>query len=219
MFQRRIGGAGGGSDKGRAGGGAVVAVGLGITLAVGAGGTSVVGEAAGAGASSVSVSSGSSAVPRGRARIGTQRSQAAQVRLTRQGVRVRSRLTDDAVDCAGHAYGQLRDFFRSHPCVGLHRALFDIRDRRGDVILLAVAWVEMPDEAGARALHRLVDADGTGNITELSRERGRYRSVRFTGDLYASHRDGTMVTNAQLQPVARGGAGLAFTSILTTAVR
>jgi len=77
----------------------------------------------------------------------------------------------------------------------------------------------MPDEAGAAALHRLVDTHGTGNLTELSRERGRYRSVRFTGDLYASHRDGTVVANAQLQPVARGGAGLALTSIVTAAVR
>jgi hypothetical protein len=43
-----------------------------------------------------------------------------------------------------------------------------------------VSWVEMPDEAGARALKQLVDGNGTGNVTELSRERGRYRTVRYT---------------------------------------
>jgi hypothetical protein len=87
------------------------------------------------------------------------------------------------------------------------------------VVLLAISWVEMADEATAREFHQLVDSHATGNITELSRERGRYRPVRYTGDIYASHRDGTTVSNAQAQPVARGGAGLALTSIVTHAVR
>jgi hypothetical protein len=51
---------------------------------------------------------------------------------------------------------------------------------------------------------QLLDADGTGNMTELTRERGRYRSVRYTGDAHASGRDGTVPVNAQAQPVARG---------------
>jgi hypothetical protein len=77
----------------------------------------------------------------------------------------------------------------------------------------------LPDESSARDLHRLLDTDRTGNVTELSRERGRYRSVRFTGDFYASRREGTVVVNAQAQPVARGGAGLALTSVVTNAVQ
>jgi hypothetical protein len=78
-------------------------------------------------------------------------------------------------------------------------------------VLLAVSWVEMADEATARELRRLLDADGTGDITELTRERGRYRSVRYTGDAHASGRDGTVLVNAQAQPVARGRAGLVLT--------
>lgn len=58
---------------------------------------------------------------------------------------------------------------------------------------------------------QLLDADGTGDITELTRERGRYRSVRYTGEAYASGRDGTVLVNAQAQPVARGRAGLVLT--------
>ena len=47
----------------------------------------------------------------------------------------------------------------------------------------------MPDAAGAAALKSLVDRPGTGNITELSKEQRRYRSVRFTGQHYASLQD------------------------------
>jgi hypothetical protein len=64
----------------------------------------------------------------------------------------------------------------------------------------------------------LIDSSGTGNITELSREQGRYRTVRYTGDAYASRLDGDVVVNAQAQLVLRGAAGLALTSLVTTAV-
>ncbi len=84
--------------------------------------------------------------------------------------------------------------------------------------LVAVSWVEMATDAETRQLKQLLDRPGTGNITELSRERGRYRSVRYTGDAYASRRDGTVIVNAQAQPVARGWAGLALTSVATHVV-
>lgn len=76
----------------------------------------------------------------------------------------------------------------------------------------------MPTQAGARQLKTLMDTGGTGNATELSRERGRYRTVRYTGGVYASRRDGTTVVNAQAQPVVRGSAGLTLTSVVTAAV-
>jgi hypothetical protein len=70
-----------------------------------------------------------------------------------------------------------------------------------------------------RRFHRLIDGSVTGTIDELSRVRGRYRSVRFTGDIYASARDGTAVVNAQAQPVARGWAGIALTTIVNDTMR
>lgn len=76
----------------------------------------------------------------------------------------------------------------------------------------------MPTEDEARKLKSLMDTGGSGNVTELSRERGRYRTVRYTGEAYASRRDGSVVVNAQGQPVARGWAGLALTSIATHVV-
>ena len=211
IVRRRIGGAWGGSDPGprRSGAGAAL--------------VALVAAAAVAGGASTAVSSagslGSGANVRAGTQVGPQRSQAARARLVARGVRVDAQATDDAADCAAHSYGEVRDFFRQRPCVALHRAAFQVRDDRGDVVLIAVSWVEMPDEAGARAFKTLVDVHGTGNATELSRERGRYRSVRFTGDAYASRRDGTVVANAQAQPVAPGTTGLALTSITSELVR
>lgn len=213
MANRRIGGKGGGSDK-ASDTGTIALVVFAFVLALAAAGTSaVVGGASGSG------SPGASSGARGPTRVGNQSSQAVEARLVRQGIRVTGRLTEDGASCAEHAYGQVEDFLRRRPCTGLHRAVLELRDRNGDVVLLAVSWVEMPDEASARAYQDLVDTHGSGNVTELSRERGRYRTVRYTGYPYASSRDGVVVVNAQAQPVGRGTGGLALTSIVTEAVR
>jgi hypothetical protein len=60
-----------------------------------------------------------------------------------------------------------------------------------------------PNEAQAVELKRILDGPGTGNVVELSRERGRYRGVRFTGEHYASRREGTTVISAQAEPIGR----------------
>jgi len=41
---------------------------------------------------------------------------------------------------------------------------------------------ETSTEADERALRQLLDGAGTGNVTELSRERGQYGTVRYGGD-------------------------------------
>lgn len=210
MAGRRIGGAGGGSDKGKRGGAALA---VGVAVVIGVGGVSVA-----VNASTTSGSANSSAGSRVQVRVSKAESQSAEVRLAKQGFRIAAKVTNDATDCVGHSYGQMPDFFRRQPCEAIHRALFQIRDAKGDVVLVAVAWVQMPDEASARDLKTKLDSDGTGNITELSREQGKYRTVRFTGDAYASRIDGTVVTNAQAQPVLRGATGLALTSLVTNAV-
>lgn len=56
------------------------------------------------------------------------------------------------------------------------------------------------DAAAAAALKSLVDRPATGNVTELSKEQRRYRSVRFTGQHYTSTQDGVTVINAQAEP-------------------
>jgi hypothetical protein len=71
-------------------------------------------------------------------------------------------------------------------------------------VLVAVAAVEMPDAGAARELGVLMDRGGTGNITELSKDRGRYRRVDYEGAGYRSRVDGTVVVNAQAQVVVAG---------------
>jgi hypothetical protein len=213
---RRIGGAGGGSDKGvGAAPVAVVAVaGLAMAGLGGAGAVGAVGAGSGAaGAAGVSGTSGVSVSVR-LSKPGRQQSRTAQRRLSARGLRVRVQAQDSGSDCAARAYGQVVEFFRGTPCVGVYRALFEVRGSGGVVVLVAASWVHMPSEAGASAYRELVDTHGTGNITELSRERGRHRDARFTGHVYASRRDGTVVANAQAQPVGRGAAGLALTEIV-----
>jgi len=124
------------------------------------------------------------------------------LRLRQRGFRVSFQSTADNKDCAAHAYGQVREFLREHPCVTLHRALLQVADRRVGVVLVAMAWVQMPDAGEAAALQSLVDRPGSGNITELSRERGQYRNVRFTDQGYPSARDDTVVITVQIQPLA-----------------
>ncbi|MHA6620154.1 hypothetical protein ACU436_23910 [Pseudonocardia sp. DLS-67] len=141
----------------------------------------------------------------------------AQLRLLRQALRVEQRF-DSTDDCVAHSYGQVREFFREQPCVALHRAWFDVRDGRRGLVLVAVSWVEMPDTRSARELHELVDTYGTGNVTELSREEGPHRRVRFTGKHYVSRRDGPTVMNAQAEPIGRAGVAAELERIAASAL-
>jgi hypothetical protein len=140
------------------------------------------------------------------------------LRLGKKGYQVRTRTRFDGTDCAGHAYGDVAAFFRDRPCLALGRMSFEVKDRRGKVVLVAVSSVAMPDRAGAGAYKRLVDRHGTGNVTELTREQGRYRSVRFLGRPYGSRPDGLVVTNVQAQPVDRGPGDAVLRMMMETAL-
>lgn len=139
-------------------------------------------------------------------------------RLRRQEVQVRLRASSDDTDCVAHSYGQVRHFFRAHPCIGLHRALLEVTAEGAGSILIALASVRMPDQRSAVELKALLDRYGTGNVVELSRESGRYRRIRFTGKAYASRLDGDTATNAQAQPVAPGLIGRRLTEMVTNAI-
>ena len=139
------------------------------------------------------------------------------VRLRTNGYHVTVRVAQGG-DCVAHSYGTVQGFFRSNPCSSLSRAVFELRDRHKNVILLALSQVDMPSVAAARSYKALVDRDATGNITELSRESGAYRSVRYTGDFYASSLDGRTVRNAQVQPVGWWPAAALLNSIRSDAL-
>jgi hypothetical protein len=136
------------------GGGAVLATVVALVLGVGgAGGAAVIGGGSG---SSATASSARSTQARQRDTT------AARIRLEARRLRVTDERFDVTTDCAAHSYGQVRRFFREQPCTALFRASFRARDRRGTVVLVAIAWVEMPDAGSARECHRLVDTHGHG---------------------------------------------------------
>lgn len=202
-----------GKPKSKGGGPALAVV---LVVALGTGGTAVGVSASGGSVSSASASSSSSGARSSQAR---QRSSLnVKLRLEQRGFRVESRF-DRSADCVARSYGAVREFFRDEPCTGVSRALFEVHDRRKNVVLVAVAWVEMPGSASARQFHDLVDRPGTGNVTELSRDQGRYRNVRFSGEHYASRRDGTTVVNVQAQPVGRAAVAAGLVEIVADAAR
>ena len=187
-----------------------------VTLALASAGGTAVGVGSATSGSNVSVSADVGVRVNARARDHDSRSVVR--RLERIGLRFRPRWETADTDCAAHSYGEVQRWFREHPCEALYRALFEVRDRHGTLVLVAVAWVDMADEARARELKRLVDRSGTGNVTELSRERGRYRSVRFDGEHYASHQEGSTVVNAQAQPVGRAARAAELAELVRAAV-
>lgn len=186
---------------------------VGSALALGASG---VGAAAslGGGSSSASAANGGSAKPNSKPKPKANGSGIQDIRrlLQRAHQHAETKESDTGTDCATTSYGQVRDFFREHPCDALARALVEVRSGRA-VALVAVAIVDMPDEQGAIALKRLVDVQGTGNITELTGE------GRFTGRFYASRREGTTVVNAQVEPVGRAAAAVALAELAAQTLR
>lgn len=112
--------------------------------------------------------------------------------------------------CEPHSYGRVREFFRSHPCEWLVRSYLAVHDGNLGVVLVALSWVGMPDASSATEYKHLVDAGGTGNIMELSRDTGSYKAVKYDGRFYASGLDASSVWNVQLQPF--GAIPISFVS-------
>ena len=122
-------------------------------------------------------------------------------RLEAQGLHVERSSSDSDDNCAAHSYGQVAGYFADHPCAGLERAWYEVGDDAGHTAVVSVAWVEMPGPDSATELKALVDRPGTGNLTELSREDGPHRDLRYSGWYYRSQLDGDVFTSVQAQPL------------------
>ncbi|MCP2257069.1 hypothetical protein LX15_000754 [Streptoalloteichus tenebrarius] len=105
-----------------------------------------------------------------------------------------------ALPCGAHAYGEVKRFLDTTPCLALARALYEASEQ-GHRVLVAVAWAEMPDRASADALKELADREGSGNITELSQELPQHAGTRFTGRFYRARTDGATTVIAQSEPL------------------
>lgn len=131
--------------------------------------------------------------------------------LERAGWTVQVRATSADGDCVADSRGAVHAFLDRHRCTALFRALFDVRDSRGRTAVVAVAWVDLPGTPDAIDFRSLVDRGGSGNLTELGGAR------RFTGQHYASSRDGVTVVNAQAEAAGTAPTGADLDRIAGTA--
>jgi len=195
---------------------------LGYLMATGSGHSPAVspGSSSGSAAGSSSGTAGAvGAPPEGATSAVDPRLAAVVRRLRGTGYQVTQGTAEDDTDCAAKAYGQTQAYLAAHRCVGLHRALLEVRTPRGASGLVAIAWIGMPDQAGATALKGELDRPGSGNIAALSQDDARYRSVVFRGLYYASARQDTAVVTAEAQSMVPGLTGAQLRSIAAASVR
>jgi hypothetical protein len=108
------------------------------------------------------------------------------------------RATDDQSDCAAHAYGRMKDFFLRTPCSSVHRVLATSRQGNRQVVIAAYAIV-FASTTRAQAFTTLVNADGTGNVSDLLREGVTYPGGprQLPDAAFAAHAAGTRVVVAE----------------------
>ncbi|MET8847361.1 hypothetical protein [Amycolatopsis sp. NPDC004625] len=100
-------------------------------------------------------------------------------------------------DCAAKSYGDTQGFFRDNACQSLVRALYTT-ESGGAKALVSVVVVGMPDSSKAQALKALTEKDGTGNVTDLVKDKTfagtGTPSVSGKDAAYASKVEGTNTT-------------------------
>jgi hypothetical protein len=72
--------------------------------------------------------------------------------------------------CGEHAYGETKAFLNQKQCQQLTRSVFTTKVQ-GRTIYVSVSVVQMADEGTADELRKLTDKDGSGNVSDLVREK------------------------------------------------
>jgi hypothetical protein len=129
-----------------------------------------------------------------------------------------TRAPDTDSDCAGHAYGDIKDYLAGSPCDHLSRQLF-VAKVDGRTIYTSVSVVTMPDEEKADELRKLTDKDGSGNVADVVKDGlaevdGLDRLTKGGG--YASKQSGrdVVIVEADFPPADRSGDEQADEDIL-----
>lgn len=117
------------------------------------------------------------------------------------GLEVVDRATQDDTECVSHSFGQVRDLLTTTPCVSLTRLLMTVRDDRGTLIAVSVAWVQFERPEVAAEWKRVEDVHGTGDITPLSPSLLQLDPITFTAHHYDSQQLDTTVVVAESEPV------------------
>ena len=134
---------------------------------------------------------------------GNKESIKATIRLKRMGLHPTTLDADSDKRCDTHSDGDVQSFFRAHPCIEMQRMIIETPLDKGIIVRFATATIKMPDYGTTTGLYELLSQGGRrGNITPLSRERGKYRHIPFAGPTHLSWYDTTVITT-QVQPVGR----------------
>ena len=200
MAKRRIGGAGGGSDKGTPkskAAGTVVAAAVTAGLVVAAGGGTVT-ESVGAGLDAAAQQSAETRTANGKDSAANGDDATTWQRMAMKEVK---KVVTRQLRCAVQSYGQVQAFFTRTPCDSLNQALFALGDSDGNLIAVSVIWVTMSDAADTDRLKALEDTYGTGDITPFGTEALELAGVKFTAQHYKSRPDGKLLVVAEAEPI------------------
>jgi hypothetical protein len=106
--------------------------------------------------------------------------------------------SDRQTNCAAHAYGQVQSYFTRNPCVSVERLLAST-NQRGRAVVIASNLVTLRSAAQAQQYLNLVNADGTGNISDLLRDGFSYPGGpdKLPDAAFASRQDGNKVWVAE----------------------
>jgi hypothetical protein len=200
MANRRIGGAGGGSDPGKP---KAKAAGTVVTAAVVAGLVAAASGATVTDSVGTALDAGVQQSAETRAANGKESAEKGDDAETwkRMALREVKKVVEKQLRCEVQSYGQVQKFFEQTPCDSLNQALFALGDTDGNAMALSVIWVKMPAAADTDRLRKLEDTYGTGDVTPFGTEALELGGVKFTAQHYASRTDGTLLVVAETEPV------------------
>ena len=119
----------------------------------------------------------------------------------RMALREIDRQVKNDLRCAVQSFGQVQQFFVSHPCKKLDQVVYALEDSNGNVIIGTVMWVTMPSAGEAEQLQQVEDTYGTGDVTPFTSEILGLGGVRFTGQHYRSRLDGSLFVISETEPL------------------
>jgi hypothetical protein len=209
---RRIGGAGGGSDKGTSAP-AVVAVAAAAAVAFGAlgggigGGIGLGTEAAGGEAAVAEVTDGSDAAlsrdfgtKSKRAKSSAKRGKTDEA-WGRMGLKRLKRRAAPEIKCLAASTGRIRAFLAKTPCRSLHRTVLLVGAGQ-TTIVVSIAWVAFNGKRQASAFERIEKIQGSGDIKPAASTLLGLADIKFTGLHYHSRISGYTVVIAETEPVS-----------------
>lgn len=208
---RRIGGAGGGSDKGT-GKPAVVAMAAAVAIALGGGVGGVGGiglgteAASGEAASVAEAADGSDAAlsrdfstKSTRAKSSAKRGKVDEA-WRRMGLKRLKRQAGPEIKCLAASTRQVRDFLVRTPCRSLHRMVLLLGSGQ-TLVVVSVAWVAFNGKRQAAAFERIEKIQGSGDIKPAASTLLGLANIKFTGLHYHSRISGYTVVIGETEPV------------------